>query len=572
MQTKLGAILAAGQVPESLSELEWLLESDAAECQGDIVAAVASAAVSTVAGLAVMSVTGASLSATVPIVALLTAGYFWDLSHRAKEKIETELEWIEKNEDAAINLLAAAINIPGACYRASELYDRAVVQGYKLSGDECAARLTKLGGVAPIDDVAPAKTAQLKSAQQIDLNAYAKSLHSGLPQAQKTEIKALQQAHGSNAAIERMIELYGLTDAQIEAEAPGLLAKLRPDTVQQLPALKSAEPVPEVGAALSVMDRLMEEPFQSMAVLGGQRSGKTYLMGVMTALIKAKIGTKVIYVNLYDPNGDAHTDWDHADICITGHLMKMDEYNGRKLIEKTTQVMQQFLHDSNAIVVFDEWVRFAHISNGWSKKVSQEIQQAKIMSTPGDYIEPEGIGHSAIALLNMVCAVAGDLATIGKKQLKAIHLLSPDFVAGNVEQQGKAMKALRPLIVGISLGRAVNWTHPKHPISQNITFDAAGYDNSVPNFAIPPLNQIPVIDSDRMAFINGEWFSLDNLPAKPAIAKSTAPAPEPLANPWDDTEPADAPTSPPSVNDTIADLKAAGYTIEDLKALFSATN
>ncbi len=264
---------------------------------------------------------------------------------------------------------------------------------------------------------------------------------------------------------------------------------------------------------LCPIEVLGRDPYQSMGVIGGQRTGKTYTAALHTQNVKRKLGAKIIYINLMDAIGDAADDWSHADICITCHLRKLPQAKARAMIEHVTSVVEGFFNDLNQILVFDEWVGFTSKSNQWPKKASQEAAAAAIESREAKcYIAPEGIGTSAIELMNLVMAVTGELCQSGKKQAKAIWLLSPMVKAGSMEQQGLVIKEVQPMVVTITKDRSVSWTHPTTGQAQEIGFDDAGYRASISNLGLPPIESIPKMDCVRMLYTKGTWHSLDNLP------------------------------------------------------------
>jgi hypothetical protein len=124
--------------------------------------------------------------------------------------------------------------------------------------------------------------------------------------------------------------------------------------------------------------------------------------------------------------------------------------------------------------------------------------------------------------MNLVMKMAGNFVNVGKKQLKAIWLLAPYIKAGDIENQGLVMKALKPIVVAVPPGHSIKWKHPTKNIIQTIEFDGSGYEMSVPNLVIPPIEAVPRMkDTDRMAFSGGTWYSLDNLP--PLAAKKPEP-------------------------------------------------
>ena len=264
---------------------------------------------------------------------------------------------------------------------------------------------------------------------------------------------------------------------------------------------------------LCPIEVLGRDPYQSMGLIGGQRTGKTWLAALHTQNVKRKRRTKIIYINLMDAIGDAADDWSHADICITCHLRKLAPHEAKKMIEHVISVVNGFFNELNQILVFDEWVGFTSTANQWPKKASQEAAAAAIESKEAKvYIEPEGLGTSAIELMNLVMAVVGELNQSGKKQLKSVWLLSPMVKAGAMESQGLIIKQVQPLAVAISKDESVSWTHPVTGEIQEIGFDDAGYRASIPNMGLPPIESIPKIDCVRMLYAKGTWYSLDNLP------------------------------------------------------------
>jgi hypothetical protein len=304
-------------------------------------------------------------------------------------------------------------------------------------------------------------------------------------------------------------------------------------TVEGNAAAIAAAPSMVHSKVLCPIEVLGRDPYQSMGLIGGQRTGKTWLAALHTQNVKRKRGTKIIYINLMDAIGDAADDWSHADICITCHLRKLPPNKAKAMIEHVTSVVNDFFNDLNQILIFDEWVGFTSKANQWPKKASQEASAAAIESKEAKtYIEPEGLGTSAIELMNLVMAVVGELTQSGKKQLKAIWLLSPMVKAGSVELQGLIIKEVQPMVVAISKDESVSWTHPVTGETQEIGFDDAGYRASIPNMGLPPIESIPKMDCVRMLYAKGTWYSLDNLPELEQMPKSETRSPSPtMGNP-----------------------------------------
>jgi hypothetical protein len=290
--------------------------------------------------------------------------------------------------------------------------------------------------------------------------------------------------------------------------------------------------VPGVAAAPSMVnskvlcpiDVIGRDPYQSIGCIGGQRTGKTWTAALHTQNVKRSRGAKIIYINLIDANGDAEKDWEHADVVVTCHLRKLSDGKARAVIEKVISIVNEFFDGVNQILVFDEWVGFTSRSNQWTKKAAKEASEAAFYSKEAkQLIEPEGLGTSAVELMNLMMGIVGELTESGKKQSKAVWLISPKVKAESIELQGKIIKDLSPMAVVISRGKTVSWTHPTTHQTQDIGFDDAGYRASMQNMGLPPIESIPTLDCTRMMFYNGTWYNLDNAPK---LAQSSA-SPEP---------------------------------------------
>ena len=95
--------------------------------------------------------------------------------------------------------------------------------------------------------------------------------------------------------------------------------------------------------------------------------------------------------------------------------------------------------------------------------------------------------------MNLVMAVVGELTQSGKKQAKAVWLLSPMVKAGAMEPQGLIIKQVQPLAVAISKDESVSWKHPITGDIQEIGFDDAGYRASIQNMGLPPIAPPPSV-------------------------------------------------------------------------------
>lgn len=261
-----------------------------------------------------------------------------------------------------------------------------------------------------------------------------------------------------------------------------------------------------------LIEACMKEAYRSTTLIGGERSGKTYYASVFSARMKAERGTTITYINLFDANRDSANDWKHADHIITANLND-DRCDVQAVFDRVYRRLREFQRETNTHLYFDEWVATTSRSNAWEKKAAEDIRKANSKSVPGEYLEPEGIGTRAVEVMNLMSSIASELSNIGKKQLKAMWLISPALRASDIYEQGKVMKSLAPAIVIIPPGKTVKWTHPTG-IVQEIGFDLARYQVSEVNLAIPKSNNIPTLECDRAIFIGGTWYSLDGLEAE----------------------------------------------------------
>lgn len=309
------------------------------------------------------------------------------------------------------------------------------------------------------------------------------------------------------------------------------------------------------GTAKDLIDALLKEAYRSTALIGGERSGKTYLAAIFSNRLKAERKTTITYINLFDANGDSASDWEHADHVITANLND-DRCDVQRVLDKVYARLRQFQKETNTHLYFDEWVATTSRSNAWEKKAAEDIRRANSMSGQGEFLEPEGIGTSAVELMNLMSAVASELSNIGKKQLKAMWLISPALRAGDIYEQGKVMKSLAPAIVIIPPGKAIEWVHPSG-IVQEIGFDLARYQVSEVNLAIPKSYTIPNLDCDRAVFIGGQWYSLDGLnDQKPKLSEPIQRTIEQtidLDEAWDDEDDVIEPAIVSSVNTETLD-------------------
>ena len=132
-------------------------------------------------------------------------------------------------------------------------------------------------------------------------------------------------------------------------------------------------------------------------------------------------------------------------------------------------------HDGEAILIFDEFAYAASVA------------------------VPE-----TAALLTLIADKLAAIASSGMKREHALWALSPSMVAGELQEPGKRIKSLKPVMVAISPGHIEEWQ------GQQLTFDTSLYTEVNRNFGnvIPYPTAAMVPGESRIAYIDGSWCAL----------------------------------------------------------------
>ena len=91
----------------------------------------------------------------------------------------------------------------------------------------------------------------------------------------------------------------------------------------------------------------------------------------------------------------------------------------------------------------------------------------------------------------------------GKKRKKAIWTIAPEFVAGAVTQDTKAIKKLTLCYLTIHPDKTVDWE------GQDIGFNSSLFDQIKTNYSI--FYPVDIPDEDRVVFIGDQWMSIGDL-------------------------------------------------------------
>ena len=244
-------------------------------------------------------------------------------------------------------------------------------------------------------------------------------------------------------------------------------------------ALVPASPAADSSHEATALSALLTSPFLSRAWFGAQRTGKSYLAAV-ASLELSKRGISIYHLNLASYGDEDATYWQHAVKSVRCDLSNLSEMQAQPFIENAIALVHEFFSTRNAILVFDEITLTGSLSNQHSSA-----------------LDP---------LLRLVADKIACLASTGTKRTQAIWTLSPDFVAGALSQQTKAVKSLALVFVAIAPGRSVDWN------GNRIGFHAESFGNVQRNF---PVLTMPSSNAgcDRICFVDGRWLPVGELPS-----------------------------------------------------------
>lgn len=260
----------------------------------------------------------------------------------------------------------------------------------------------------------------------------------------------------------------------------------------------------KTGEGSFILDAVMRSPGVSRLMIGGQRTGKSYLAAVASRELAAK-GWKIYHVNLASYGTEDSYYWEHCTRSVVGDLPSItDEAEAKTLLEQAIGCLNDFWAQEQAIMICDEITYVGSRFGQWKKTVDEYL-----------------------------CLVAGRISALtssGMKREKAIWALCPELVSGSLEGPAKAIKSLDLMLFAVAPGRNVVWN------KQEITFNEALYAQVSSNFdnvSRPTAEQVQLCNSygiDRICFLNGEWLPVGDLPKlEPSVIPDT---PAAIARIW----------------------------------------
>jgi hypothetical protein len=273
----------------------------------------------------------------------------------------------------------------------------------------------------------------------------------------------------------------------------------------QTPIQQRSQPVyrpagyfdPTTGKGSIVLDLVIQSPGISRLMIGGQRTGKSYFAAVASREL-AQQGWQIFHINLASYGVEDDYYWRHAYKSVKGDLASITDSNQAiDLIASAIDLVNEFITTEGAILVVDEIVFAGSKYGKWDTS----------------------------AFLRVVAEQISALTSSGMKRERAIWALCPELVAGSMKDAVKAIKSLNLLYVAITPEMSVQWG------GQTIKFDKSVHQQVTANFKgveIPTAEQVSLCrrhNLPRIAYLNGEWLPLGELPKieAPTIAQPSAP-------------------------------------------------
>jgi hypothetical protein len=223
----------------------------------------------------------------------------------------------------------------------------------------------------------------------------------------------------------------------------------------------------------TLVESFLSKPYESRVIAGAQRAGKTYPALVVSAKM-AEAGTNIFYINLANHGANNVSAWEAIATCVICDLPSADEYEGNVAITNAVELVKEFFRHDDAILIVDEY--------------------AYIGTATGSYSRSLGPLLAVLADKIAACSSTG----IARK--KAIWAIIPEFVAGAMAQDAKAIKKLAITLSAIAPGRTVYWQN------NAITFSDELFAQVANNWEIskPPAYS----KHERIAYTDGQWLPI----------------------------------------------------------------
>lgn len=229
----------------------------------------------------------------------------------------------------------------------------------------------------------------------------------------------------------------------------------------------------------------LADPYESRCIFGAQRTGKSYFAAIVSRM-QSELNTRIYHINLASYGTEDFLYWQHAYKSVCCDISSMDTYDAKFQIDKATQLIFDFYSDPNPSILI--------------------VDEIAYLGSTGNYHK-----DSLQKMVNVMADKITVLSSSGKKRKKAVWTIAPEFVAGAVTQDTKAIKKLTLCYLTIHPEKTVDWE------GQDIGFNSSLFDQIKNNY--PIYYPIDLPNDDRVAFISDQWMSIGELPS---LEKKTA--------------------------------------------------
>jgi hypothetical protein len=280
-----------------------------------------------------------------------------------------------------------------------------------------------------------------------------------------------------------------------------------PQASHQAGQAQDAHPRSVIGAPTveehRFIDVLMGNPYQSRAIIAGQRTGKTYGAAVATYCL-AQDGTEVFYINLFDHGQGNREAFSHARSVI-GDLDKLTPSDAANLVDDAIDLIHQFKASNDAVLVVDEWL----ILGADNLEVSGLDELWRLLGNETSRLCSNGIGNG-----------------------RAIWGIAPFFKASQLRRDALLLKECSPMVLSITPGHAVPWTNPRSGKITQVKAQSSIVGDVVKNWPGCGITNPTEEESrhwrragvERVYWNQGQWHPMGSCPSLPTPKVQPIPA------------------------------------------------
>jgi hypothetical protein len=285
-----------------------------------------------------------------------------------------------------------------------------------------------------------------------------------------------------------------------------------------------------------VMNEILKSPFDCYAVIGSQRTCKSYVIACTSRKL-AEQGTNVFVVSFLGKDTEDPHYWAHAKRAVYCNLKGKGREHYIESVAIASEIYDEFINTPNSVLVIDEYAFAGSKYNTFPKILAP--------------------------LMGLFAGGLAALSSGGKKDQQAIWTIMPQMVAGALQDVAKGIKTSKICYLTIAPTMTVDWE------GQAIGFDEQLFEaakRNFPSLVMPPeatISRCRQYGEKRIGFINGKWMPVGTMPTIPKSTGSSVATPVTAAEDWDeDEEPAAVipPIENPELLSLLIWLKRSGRT------------